>query len=708
MLSGPSRFAAGALFLLALRPALSDAAAPAVVSDVFLAGQNSFDEWQSRLECVDSAGTLHRVRQTNAYDISDSIIVDRSDVAGVPLPSVMVELPGFVYDDGAVNCSAAGSFLVQVMVYGPDTEVHWVVRAYDGQGEPRGAFFHLPIELEYQPLGLAIHDELGIYSARFVRTDETGQIVGQWLDYDGEPITAPMQLGESFHPWGAAVGIDEDSHVLVLWRQYAESCDTLWARATDSTGQPLGEPLLLADCDIPGVGLPRAASESAGLFQVSWLSHAYDGRVARWLSIDPDLFSAPATTTTTLPNSSPQAVFGGEKNLGNLAEGNSPNMVWLGSDGRGTWLSTWSERIRDDIHGLTRRWAIAASTDLGATWRAVDGLQPWNVAMAAGSNGTWVAATRRHQEPGLSVRVTRDGGAVWDEQVVAEECSPGCHPHGIAIATDHRGRWAITWNDERFIGDPVRSVETAIFIVMSGDDGQTWEAPRTLRTIQAREYLETRVAADGAGTWIVSWSARNSRELGLVRSVSNGVAWSQPIQVLPATDDTDDASSISPGSLSLLHVSGHTWTMGFSSRPPAAKGFGGDGDIFVLRSIDGGASWSEPLPVNSYARIDSGTDSQPVMAVSDGKLLAAWTAHDPLGGPLEPNSDILTATSGDGGLSWTGPDSLDALPDRQGSGFPLLAAADGDRWMLTWRTWPQGAFSYRADHELRMLTSPSD
>jgi hypothetical protein len=94
---------------------------------------------------------------------------------------------------------------------------------------------------------------------------------------------------------------------------------------------------------------------------------------------------------------------------------------------------------------------------------------------------------------------------------------------------------------------------------------------------------------------------------------------------------------------------------------------GSDTDILVARSTDGGITWTPPAALHSNAASDREDDYWPRLTTDgQGTWLVVWNSFDGLGGRLGKDGDILVVRSTDGGITWSAPEPLnsDAASDR--------------------------------------------
>jgi hypothetical protein len=106
------------------------------------------------------------------------------------------------------------------------------------------------------------------------------------------------------------------------------------------------------------------------------------------------------------------------------------------------------------------------------------------------------------------------------------------------------------------------------------------------------------------------------------------------------------------------------------------------GPLRVVRSSDGGASWSEPVLVASGKKELPARG--PSLALHDGRLHLVWTVGE------DPAADIHYATSGDGGQTWNEP-RLIAASDAHADAPKVAVHTDGTVH-LAWMESPDGPF----------------
>ncbi|MCC6489216.1 MAG: hypothetical protein IT364_17075 [Candidatus Hydrogenedentes bacterium] len=159
-----------------------------------------------------------------------------------------------------------------------------------------------------------------------------------------------------------------------------------------------------------------------------------------------------------------------------------------------------------------------------------------------------------------------------------------------------------------------------------------------------------RLATDGQGTCMLVWydSDPINGDLDIFQSVStdSGETWSPavPLNTDAATDTGHDYR------VDVAYAGQGVWIAAWESKNPPGGGTY-DYDIFYSRSVDNGATWDTPLPLNAEAYND-GPKAQDwlVRLATDGAgvLLASWMRYG-TGSNLGPR----LSRSADYGATWT-------------------------------------------------------
>jgi hypothetical protein len=252
-------------------------------------------------------------------------------------------------------------------------------------------------------------------------------------------------------------------------------------------------------------------------------------------------------------------------------------------------------------------------------------------------------------------RVAKDGAGDW----IA--LSPSL------IAKENAGNWVAVWSTHDWKdgsgGDP------DILVARSADAGATWTAPVPLNTNAAFDSgtdLRPQVATDKAGHWVAVWNSdddlegatSSNRKILVARSTDNGATWTAPAPL--STDPAIDSGV--PGFAQLATDSAGNWLAVWHFYSSSGVFTGSDPDILVTRSIDNGATWTTPAPLNRGAATDTADDLQPRLTIDDaGHWVVVWYSsedhcEDSLGRPAQCAAITMVARSTDHGVTWTAPE----------------------------------------------------
>src|SRR6185369_3357766 len=132
-----------------------------------------------------------------------------------------------------------------------------------------------------------------------------------------------------------------------------------------------------------------------------------------------------------------------------------------------------------------------------------------------------------------------------------------------------------------------------------------------------------------------------------------------------------------------------TWVAVWQSYDSLGGTIGTDVDILTARSTDGGVTWSAPVPLNTNAAVDAGSDYFPQVTTDGSVWVAVWFSTDSLGGTIGGDVDILTARSTDGGITWSDPAPLDtnAAGDSGDDYSPQVTTDGHGTWLATWTSY---------------------
>ncbi len=257
------------------------------------------------------------------------------------------------------------------------------------------------------------------------------------------------------------------------------------------------------------------------------------------------------------------------------------------------------------------------------------------------------------------------------------------------IATDGNGNWVAVWSAYTNQGGPY-GTDDDIYVARSVDNGQNWSIPVPLNSTAANDTgldLAPDIATDRQGHWVAVWhlspSVMADMDLYVARSIDNGATWSNAV---PLNNNAATGTGYDQRPRIATDEHGH-WVVVWISNDSLGNTIGTDSDILFARSIDNGANWSNPAPLNSTAGSDSASDSNPTIAMdAQGRCVAVWQSDETLGNTLGGDFEIFVARSLDAGASWSIPIPLNnnAADDSAGDSLPDIAMDDDGHCVAVW------------------------
>lgn len=328
--------------------------------------------------------------------------------------------------------------------------------------------------------------------------------------------------------------------------------------------------------------------------------------------------------------------------------------------------------------GLSSLSGLARSTDKGLTFSDIGQVPPHaralgfsDPSLAVDGKGNFYISTiqqvptNRGQESYMGVARSSDGGATFSPSVLIGGTGPAdsaFQDKELIVADNTGGKYEgsvyMAWTEFDTGG-------SHILFVRSTDGGQTFSKPLILS--DARNGVQGATPAVGPdGEIYVLWlSFGRAPELRIRKSLDGGETFEPEKVVAPFTISSDSAASRNCGrralkgdirylelpSMAVDHSSAPTRGtiyVTYSSDPDGNNGKD-VADIFVVRSTDGGETWSPPLRVND----DTTTSDQfqPAIAVAqDGTVGLMF--YDRRLDPENVSLDVFMVRSTDGGQTF--------------------------------------------------------
>jgi len=551
---------------------------------------------------------------------------------------------------------------------------------------------------------LAILLGLAVATVSWAQTFGTPEL----LDLNGAPP------GHEFNPFVISDGAG--TWLAVWWSTetlvgtVGEDHDLHFARSTDG-GATWSYPAPLNNNAANDSGVdatPYLATDNAGTWLAVWRSTDSLGNT---IGTDRDILFARSTdagATWTPPealNSNAATDFGDDF---------APIVA---TDGAGNWVAVWwSYDSLGNTIGTDRDVLFSRSTDAGATWSAPTALNT-NAATDSGEDyardlvtdrsGNWLVTWDSDDSLGGRIGTDRDvlfarssdAGVTWTTPAALNS---NAHTDTTAsdvlpeVATDASGNWLVTWISTDTLSGTV-GTDKDVFVSRSVDAGATWTAAAPLNssaTTDTRNDPQAMPMTDGAGHWITVWYSFDSfgdtigidSDILSARSTDAGATWTAaaPLNTNAFTDSSSDVS------VAIAADSVGNWVAVWSSANPLDGTIGIDSDILIARSVDAGATWTAPVPLNANAAEGASYPSEDVdpgvATDAGGSWVAVWTSDDPLGGTVGTDQDIVVSRSVDAGTTWTAPVPLNdnAMSDVGDDNDPEVATDEAGSWVAVW------------------------
>ncbi|MFY9558846.1 MAG: sialidase family protein [Terriglobales bacterium] len=244
------------------------------------------------------------------------------------------------------------------------------------------------------------------------------------------------------------------------------------------------------------------------------------------------------------------------------------------------------------------------------------------------------------------------------------------------LAADGGGRVYVLYPHYGQVPDCKDCSAPTMLLVVSNDNGRTWQAPRVLLDSGSGQY-DPQMVVDPADrrTVYAAWLQNRKREIVVAKSVDSGVTWAFNIAVRGPVELDKPA----------LGVRGQSVYVGFNHEE----------DVWIAASQDGGRSFTNTR-VNSEQRAGwsllGGTTVDPA-----GNAYLAWASYSKAGG-ARGLVNLYIAKSADAGKTWNaalldvsaaapGCEDSDCAEAYLGAQISVASDADGTLYAL----WSSGS-----------------
>lgn len=208
---------------------------------------------------------------------------------------------------------------------------------------------------------------------------------------------------------------------------------------------------------------------------------------------------------------------------------------------------------------------------------------------------------------------------------------------GLVAAGDVQGRVHVIWSQKSSL-----SSDMATTLYYSRWDSGTWSQPIVILPSETGSLDQPSLAIDPSGQLLLAWTNRLSGQIYFSSATAEGATntsdWKKPVPLpAPLPSCTSPRLLLTPsGVLFVIYVI------------PLNE----DRGVYVVRSLDKGASWSKPYLIFDAAGTKWDMVDEPRIAVSgDGSLSTLWQRYSLPGGP--GSLGLYSSRSTDGGEKWS-------------------------------------------------------
>lgn len=376
--------------------------------------------------------------------------------------------------------------------------------------------------------------------------------------------------------------------------------------------------------------------------------------------------------------------------------GSEDKQPYIACDGGG-WAVAWAS---ENELGATigRDFDILGSTSfsVGATWSApailnIDAAADGNAVddapiVATNNKGRWITAWSSNANPG--------GVAGSDYELLSARFSTNGSPMDVTLSTAATGsvqgaiavRAELNALTELFDASDVEVVNGYVsgFTGPSETDGSYYfvVVPQTAGTFTTRVpsgAFPSIFGSDNTASNVISATYSPPDAGTIVAAPASAVNSTATFDIQP---DTQHQVAMDSGGHAVA-----VWRSAYD-----LNGAGTDGDIFLSRSPDSGASWTTAALMADNATTDgTSEDSSAFVATDDfGTWIAAWRSNNDFGGTAGNDNDIVFARSFDEGRTWEPVALLNSNALTDGSTInddkPSLAGDGQGNWVAVWQS----------------------
>ncbi|MGH9513483.1 MAG: sialidase family protein [Terriglobales bacterium] len=297
-----------------------------------------------------------------------------------------------------------------------------------------------------------------------------------------------------------------------------------------------------------------------------------------------------------------------------------------------------------------------------------------------------------------------------------------------AIAADGVGHVYVLYAQYGGIPGCASCAVPSMVLVISADNGATWQPPREIAPPESGEF-DPQIVVDPADqrTVYAAWLQNDKKDTVVAKSSDFGQSWSVVVADHSTTEADKPALAVRGNDVyvglsrarKILVAASHDGGLTFNSTAitassrfaealaggatvlpqggvfvswtgyPQNDGISGRANLYVSQSSDGGVTWKSTLmdlsgapPDCSAAHCESGYLGAQITIASDtvGALYALWNSGKMDKGPER----IYFSSSVDGGSKWTEKLDVSDAPAGVEHSFPALAAAADGEVRIAW------------------------